>query len=197
MIVSSLCFRGKGVIATWNGVGSSNVTFHFLMWMMCTCCSLLWFCKLYTHLLYSSVYVIHDTINKKTKWGSWIRWSLRVLFAQMASSSEDVTEDLLDTDVMVLQNWGAVMSCPWCAHPSGDEVSPAGPQCGLRGSQVGHLPEGLKGALITLTLSQAHQTHLQLAAPSSTQRGGGGAGPHEQSTGISWINLNTALLICK
>ena len=55
----------------------------------------------------------------------------------MASSSEDVTEDLLDTDVMVLQNWGAVMSCPWCAHPSGDEVSPAGPQCGLRGSQPG------------------------------------------------------------
>ena len=126
MIVSSLCFRGKGVIATWNGVGSSNVMFHFLMWMMCTCCSLLWFCKLFTHLLCSSVYVIHDTINKKTKWGSWIRWSLRVLFAQMASSSEDVTEDLLDTDVMVLQNWGVVMSCPWCAHPSGDEVSPAG-----------------------------------------------------------------------
>ena len=107
----------------------------------------------------------------------------------MASSSEDVTEDLLDTDVMVLQNWGVVMSCPWSAHSSGDEVSPAGPQCGL--------PEGLKGALITLTLSQAHQTHRQLAAPSSTQRGGGGASPHEQSTGIYWINLNTALLICK
>lgn len=197
MIASSLYIRGKGVITTWNGVGSSNVMFPFLMWMMCTWCSLLWFRKLYTHLLCSWVYVIHATINKKTKWVSWIRWSLRVLFVQMASSSEDVTEDLLNTDVMVLQNWGAVVSCPWCGHSSGDEVSQAGPQCGLRGSPVGHLPEGLKGELITLTLCQAHQIGLQPAAPSSTQKGWGGAGPHEQSTGISQINLNTAVLICK
>ena len=36
MIASSLYIRGKGVITIWNGVGSSNVMFHFLMWMMCT-----------------------------------------------------------------------------------------------------------------------------------------------------------------
>ena len=50
------------------------------------------------------------------------------------------------------------MSLSWCGHLSGEEVSQADPERGLWGSQVSHLPEGLKGTLITLTLSQEHQT---------------------------------------
>lgn len=45
------------------------------------------------------------------------------------------------------------MNLSWCGHLSG-EVSQADPEHGLWGSQVSHLPEGLKGTLITLTRSQ-------------------------------------------
>lgn len=116
----------------------------------------------------------------------------------MASSSEDVTEGLLNTDVMVLQSWAAFMSCPWCGHSSGDAVSPRRALSVVSGDPRLAISQKASRGRSLHWLSARLIRHTRPWQPHPPpRRGGGGAGPHEQSTGISWINLNSALLICK
>lgn len=76
-------------------------------------------------------------------------------------------------------------------------LSLGGPSSVVSGDpQVGYLPEGLKGrSLHWLSARLIRHTPAPGSPVLHPRRGGGGAGPHEQSTGISWINLNSALLI--